>query len=501
MSDCRPRLPGSATSAERRSSSTAAGGETSSPGRRSPPDHSGSAPGSRRSRRGPDEAGDGAGARGCVERSRPRSADRGRESDGRGSVPSGRTAFDPDRLPVDDVLDRRPDRQILVVGDTVVGLTLTLLLRRAGYDPLLVSGAGAPARSRVSHLSPPVLAVLDAVGVGTRLRDRAVTVGSVSVRTPPLPDGSRTVLPADEAPEGARPAVVRTRRLRRALEERLPDRQRRADRAVDGLSRREGGLVVDFGDGIREWFDVVVDAGGGGASLRPTGHGPPESDALAQYETRVESDALPRDQLRDVWLPDALVQYAPRPGEPGGVLRVTAPRSALEAVSRDGTTGSRHGGGVLLDELGSIPSDRVESGSTTVRQLRLPDGAGRGEWWGVGRVSFCGPAACPVAPASGFAVSWGVEDAVAFVTALDGPARSASGVVDAYASGRTGRPAALRRATDAAAPDHEYPLPRPAHPSLASLGVLRHVALGSFLGERLRAVREAGFGEGPRGGS
>ena len=380
-----------------------------------------------------------------------------------------------------------------MVGETVVGLTLTLLLRRAGYDPLLVGGTGSPVPSRLTYLCAPALRVLDAVGAGTRLRERSVTVDSVSVRQVAPPEESRAVLARDGPPEETRPVVVRTRWLRRVLEERLPEEQRRAERAVDTFSRRDSGLVVEFGDGIREWFDVVVDAGGGGTSLRPAGRDPPKHDALAQYDTLVESDALPRNQVRDFWYPDAFVQLSPRPNDPGGMLRVTAPRSAIATALESETVGNSIGEGVVVDALGGIAPERVETESTTVRQVRLSDGVGRREWWGDGRVAFCGPAACPLAPGSGYGAWFGIEDAVAFVLELNGRGRPASDLVDAYASGRNRRLAALRRTAEAARPDHEYPLPRSAHPALASLGVFRHVALGEFLGERLRAVRGEAF--------
>jgi len=405
---------------------------------------------------------------------------------------SARDAAGPSWLPTDGTGGRRPDRQILVVGETVVGLALTLLLRRAGYDPLLVSGTDRPAISRVSYLCAPALRILDSIGVGSRLRKRGTRIDGVSVRRSPPAEGGSTVLPRNERSVDTRPVVVGTSDLRRALESELPDRQRRVDRTVGRLARRDDGLAVEFVDGIREWFDVAVDAGGGGASLRHEERDRPEYAVLTQYETLVEADVTSRNRLLDVWHPDGFVQRVPRPNDRGFVLRVTVPRSALATVSNGEHVESVLGGKRLPDEIRDIASEQFESESTAIRQVRLSDGGARREWWGSGRVSFCGSAACPLAPASGFAVSLGIEDAVAFASELERGARPVADVVGSYAADRKRRLTRLRRTTEAEQFDPEYPALRSAESSLASLRTLRQVALGSFLREPMRSVLDEG---------
>jgi 2-polyprenyl-6-methoxyphenol hydroxylase-like FAD-dependent oxidoreductase len=378
-----------------------------------------------------------------------------------------------------------------VVGETVVGLTLTHLLRRAGYDPLLVSGTDRPAISRVSYLCAPALRILDSIGVGSRLRKRGTGIDSVSVRrSPPAEEGS-TVLPRNERSVDTRPVVVRTSDLRSALESQLPDRQRRVDRTVGTLARRDDGLAVEFVDGIREWFDVAVDAGGGGASLRHGESDPPEYATLTQYETRVGAEAPARNRLLDVWHSDGVVQRVPRPNGPGFVRRVTAPHSALATVSNSTDGEDSLGAQRLPDDVRHIPSDGVEV--KTVRQVRLSDGSARREWWGSGRVSFCGSAACPLAPASGFAVSFGIEDAVGLTSELGQGTRPVADAVAAYATDRKRRLTRLRRTIGAEQFDPEYPTLRSAESSLASLRTLRQVALGSFLGEPMPDLQREGF--------
>jgi len=407
----------------------------------------------------------------------------------------------PDWLPDEDPITAT-DRQVLVVGDTVAGLVLTLLLERAGYDPVLVGGgeavggpgSPAPAVSRLAHLWPPALRLLEAVGVDVPAPDCGAGVDSVTVRAA---EGTLRSADADAAP--VRPALVRPTRLRRRLQARLPDAERGRDRAVDSLSHREGGLVVAFDDGVREWFDVAVDASGRARSLRadatPTSPGADGDGGavttLTQYEVSVEADtdrgATPAPtRIREGWQPGALVQSLPRPGGPGRVLRVTAAGDA-PAVS----TGMARE--ALPDGAAGVP-DLSGAESAAVRQVSsLPADPAR-TWWGRGRVAFCGGAACPFPPAGGVRVSAGIEDAVALVSQLARGPRATAEVVETYAARRARRVGTLVRAAAAARTDHAYPAPSTSRSELATLGLLRTVALAPFLGAPVADLQREGFG-------
>jgi 2-polyprenyl-6-methoxyphenol hydroxylase-like FAD-dependent oxidoreductase len=405
-----------------------------------------------------------------------------KKADKHAGEPSGLANGALHRLPTDDVISQHPDRQVLVVGDTVVGYTLTLLLGRAGYDPLLVSGTGSHAASRVTYLSSPAVQVLNAIGLRQPLRERGVHIESISVQSYTGEHSESAILVPDGLPAERRPVVVETQQLRSILKQRLPDRQVRVGRSVDTLSQQDAGLAVEFSDGIREWFDMVVGVSGWGTSLRPAGREPPTEEPLLQQEAPIEIDGRSENELRDIWHPDALVQYTPWPNEKGGLLRVTAVPSVLEKGQNAETTGASDPGGMLADELEALPLERIETEPSAVRQVSLHDDVVQRDWWGTDRVSFCGPAACPTAPASGFAVSSGIEDAVAFVKNLSGDVRPVADVVDAYVSSRDRRLRTLRQATEEARPDYEYPFPKSAQSVLGSVGTFRQLALEPFLG-------------------
>jgi 2-polyprenyl-6-methoxyphenol hydroxylase-like FAD-dependent oxidoreductase len=409
------------------------------------------------------------------------------ESTSQSDRPVDREMSIPNWVPGDDTIARNPDRQVLVVGETVVGLALAHFLRHAGYDPLLVAGTEQSSPSRVTYLWPPVLRALDAVGVGTAVLDCAAVVDSVSVRRPDSDRDRATVLRGDAASTTAPPVVVRTRDLRQVLAGSLPEDGHRGERTVDALSRRDGGLRVAFANGVTEWFDAAVDATTGDASLGPGDEELPESTRLWQYETTVDAAATDGCRLRERWYPDALVQRLPRPNRSGRLLRVTAAGSDLPAPLADDTDGeSPSDGGALASELAGVQPVRV-------RQVGLSDPEARRACWASGRVAFCGSAAYPFAPASGAAVSLGVEDALAFVRRLVGEPRPVAEVLDDYAVGRARRIATLGRTARTARSDHDYPVYASVAPPFDALATVRAVALGPFLGSSCADLQHEGF--------
>jgi 2-polyprenyl-6-methoxyphenol hydroxylase-like FAD-dependent oxidoreductase len=352
---------------------------------------------------------------------------------------------------------------VLVAGITPAGTALTLLLRAAGYDPVLVGDSDRSAPSRLAYLSPAALAVLGTLDLGGRLHEHGRTVAGVTVQQATgAGDTDPTTVTATEPPGSGRvsPTIVPTAAVTGTLYDALPRDAITLDRTVDSVTRRDGGLVVAFDDGVRESFDVVVDAGTPNAPLRSGDANEPE--LLYQYEA--SADGVPDDGLlRDVWTSEAVVQRFH--GITGGVVRITTPADGDFEPPRP---------------LSGVPD--VPDGSFTrrrVRQRRLPDGAVPDRWWGAGRIAYCGSGACPVAPATGLAPSLGISDALGLASALtrDVCVRRA---VETYAAARARRFDLLRRAVTRGS----YPVAAafPAPPSFESLRTLRAVALDPVFG-------------------
>ena len=324
----------------------------------------------------------------------------------------------------DDPLGGPPDRQVLVVGDGPAGLTLTTFLASAGFEPVIVGGDDPEPATR--HLPPATLDLLADVGVAEGVAAVAEPVRSFSVVDAGDP-GTPTTRSTDT--DAREPVVVRADRLCDRLRERLPDHTVERDRSVETIREREGAAVVEFHDGVREWFDVVVVT----AARTVEGSGATTTPRITERELTVEADELPPHHLRDVWHRNGLVQRFPSPGEPGARLRVTTTEPLPESWLAD-------------SDWPGVPGVRADTSGATewraVPQFLDATAVGSG-WWGSGHVPRCGRAGLPVAAATGLRTALAVEDAWTLASVLvDGPS-SVRGAVDAYASRRSRRLSAV----------------------------------------------------------
>ena len=388
----------------------------------------------------------------------------------------------PTWVPTDDVIGSTPDRQILVVGDTPTGLALTCLLRAAGYDPVLAGAADTPTASRVTFLSPAAMEVLGSLDAGASLLDSGVAVDTVAVGS--VRENGRVAPTVRQRPDdgGRAPTVtVPTTALSRTLDDELPAGATARDRTVRAVSAEDRAVAVRFDDGVREWFDLVVDAGVGSlrSERRGTGAGGPVT--ATQYEAVVDRPAGGR--VRDVWVPDGLVQWLPASADGDTLVRITT------AVPPAGERAIR----VVRDrpEVPDVPGFEA-FGRESVRHGRLPDATAPHCWWGSGRIARCGRAACPTAPAAGVGHSLGLTDALGLVSALARDGSAVPGAVDAYAAGRARRFDGVRRAAAGSAPASQ--VPESASEPMRSLGALRAAALEPFVGAAPAALRRGAPG-------
>lgn len=373
----------------------------------------------------------------------------------------------PQWLTGDDPLGRSHGRQVLVVGDRLAGLALTTFLTSGGLDPVLVGSGSTEPTTRL--LWPPTLGLLADVGLADEVAAVAEPATGISVvdATDAADSATRSIEP------DATPVVVRGDYLCDRFRERLPDHAVERDRTVDTVRERDGAAVVEFDDGVREWFDAVVAADAGSVD-RPRGGSATVSSVL-QREVVVDGDGLPERHLRDVWHRHALVQRFPSPRGTGPRLRVTTTEPVPDAWSTDGDwTG-----------VPGVDPDRGRSTEwRTVPQFLDAAAIGPG-WWGGGHVPRCGPAALPVAPASGLRTALAIEDAWTLASVLvDGPC-SVTETIDAYASRRSRRLSAVLDATE---PPRDGGCSKAA--ALRAVVRLRTAALGSVASEGTDAARD-----------
>jgi len=380
---------------------------------------------------------------------------------------------EPGWLTDDAPLESTVDRQVLVAGENVPGLALALALQRAGYEPVLAGPREPSAASRVTYLPSLSVRLLDAIGVGDAVLDCSRPVTAVSVRRIDGPNHGTSLRQSD--PDTPAPVVVRTRDLRRVLRGYLSPDVAREGRSIGSISGGTGGLEVTFDDGVREWFDVVVAARRIGPPLRveesETTADPIVDPELTQYETTIETG---RDsgRIHDAWTADALLQSIPQPGERADLFRVTAvgelDRSRLRASEKRAQ---------LPFDLAEAMEAVTDAPATAVRQAGTRNERSLSRW-GSGRVLRCGPAALPVAPASGLRPVLGLEDAWVLAEELALGPQSVPGVADTYARRRRTRVLEIRRrAADAVS--RPSCLPSEAlSPPLSVTRDMRAVALG-----------------------
>lgn len=366
---------------------------------------------------------DGTGQRPAAADSAESDADAGAEDDGVASGPA-LSWLD------DDVLRTAPERQVLVVGETVVGRCVAGLLDRCGYDPVLAGANVEHVESAVSVVGPRSLDVLSAIGVAADVREHGTRVESMATGCTSAAGTHPGHFPVDSPTTGSDSVVVETATLRRLFDAAGVVERARTDACVDSIANADDGLVVEFGNGVREWFDVVVDTVGTGLLDDPAAAGG-ETVAFAQYERRVDAGARAAARVHDVWARDALVQCMPVPDAGEMLLRVTTP-SADDGTGFDADAVAERFpvGRDALAAVTDVEPDVVRQASFEGRRLTRSA-------WGRGSVARCGVAACPVAPATGCRLDFGLEDAARVVTELGRGQRSLATAVDAYAADRS----------------------------------------------------------------
>jgi hypothetical protein len=202
------------------------------------------------------------------------------------------------------------DRQMLVVGAGLAGLAMAATLRHAGYDPVVLSGGERVLPSRLAVLHPVGQALFD------QLATDDPTSGHGVVR---LDDAAE---PGDGRLDGGPPVAVEAATFGTRLQRLVPDSAVRED-GVRRLERERDVLRVWFESGVREWFDLVVVAGGPDSTVHGLGESSPETDPALQVETRVDGGHASLAPSRGVWTDEGLVQTFPHPD--GGWTDATGP--------------------------------------------------------------------------------------------------------------------------------------------------------------------------------
>lgn len=295
-------------------------------------------------------------------------------------------------------------RQVLVVGDGVVGLCAAAFLGHRGLDPTVVpSTAREPADCRVV-LWPTVASMLAELGVFGELAGAITEVDTWLLATT---DG--TVCERLTAADDADPFVsVGRARLRRALRDCLPSSSVRVTKTIRTLRTADGPPLVEFEDGVDERFDLVVGADGADSTVRAVGFdvGEPVPRGTTTWRFRTDGRRGAPGTVIELWGEDARLLVGPDASGACGHLVTTiddpvAAADALAAVV--------DAGGAVAGELAPPdPDDLVGTPDRTVRADR----------WVTDRLALLGAAARPRSPLFTLGPSLGVEDAYVLAEAV-----------------------------------------------------------------------------------
>jgi len=384
----------------------------------------------------------------------------------------------------DDVIGEHLDRQVLVVGDTIVGHTLTLLLHQAGFDPLLVTASDRVYESEIAYLWPAAVQTLEFVGVDLSTLKYSTAVDTVRDMTEPTENA--TTCRSHQVGENS-PMVVPTSEVRGLLKELSTAKSRSIDREVETFTSRDYGELIEFVDGIREWFDVVLYTDTPEMPAQSPKGDPVDTSPLTQYEIALsgEEHSCENSQYIDIRTPEAHVQSVPRQRSEC-LIRITASRAPVDAITE------RIAGQLPVEATASLDTAIAETAPSTVRQTAFKHRSIDTSWWGSGRVGYCGQAVCVCAPASGFSPSFGIEDALAFVTELARNDGAGTDVVATYADRRAQRLRTLLRTVRLAGPGYVSAVQSDS--SLETVWLLRSVSLAPLFGGRLRSAQQTAFG-------
>jgi len=299
-------------------------------------------------------------------------------------------------------------RQVLVVGDDLPGLSAAAFLRERGLDPTVVGptdgSTGPGAVDRCVVLWPSAVALVDELGLGAELSPSAAEIGTWLLAT-----GEGTVLDRLEAAnDGAQPFLaVDRRRLRRALRDRLPTNSIRVTKTPRSLRTDGSHPEVEFEDGVRERFDLVVGADGTDSWVRSAGFDGPRPTPWGTTTWAFRPDGAERPgTVGEAWGADAMVAIVSTAAGACGRLVTTADDAAVAADALAGAFD--HDGHPVTDGLRPPGPDAL---------VGAPDRVLRADSWVTGGLALVGDAARTLPPCS-LAPSLAIEDAYVLAAEL-----------------------------------------------------------------------------------
>jgi 2-polyprenyl-6-methoxyphenol hydroxylase-like FAD-dependent oxidoreductase len=319
------------------------------------------------------------------------------------------------------------ERQVLVVGGSVEGLATAAFLRRAGLSPVVVTTGEHRRRDGDVVLWSAAASLLAAAGGGDDLLASAVTVHEWQLR---LSTGETERLTSPHDGADRLPFLAADRDdLRRLIRRQLSAGDVRLSKTPTRLEPTDSGVLVEFADGVRERFDVVVGGDGAHSWVRRARFDvdDPTPWGTTTWTVRSPGRVGRPGTVSERWTPDETVTCGPR-SAPGRIQFVTTEVDASDPDAAARRLPSIADAGPVA-ELSPSELIVVDGG---------PDYRVRSERWAAGRVALLGPAARPLPPTRSLTPSLSVEDAYVLAEELTSAASSTT-ALERYARRRQER--------------------------------------------------------------
>lgn len=346
--------------------------------------------------------------------------------------------------------------KIAVCGGGVGGMAVAIALQAQGHEVAVFEQSRQYGRVGADvNLTPNAVHALDRLGVGEALRANAARpTHRISKTWDTAEETSR--LPMSSAAEeryGAPQLTIHRADLLDALEEALTPGSLHLDAKVERVENLGAGAAIQFADGSRKEFDVVIGADGIHSPVRRSIFGPdaPRFTGLVSWRAVFPRDRAPGlpdlDAFTKWWGPTSDRQIVTFPLTHGKEIFVFA-TTPQEGWTEEGWT--------LPGDITELQTAYADFHPDARALLAACDSVTRSalhvrepmERWSVGHVTLLGDAAHPMVPFMAQGACMAIEDAVVLARAIEGKSRvDLPEALQAYERTRIPRTAEIQRAS------------------------------------------------------
>ncbi len=345
-------------------------------------------------------------------------------------------------------VDTRP---IAIIGAGISGLAAAIALARAGRAVEVFEQASAFRRIGAAiNLCPNAVRVLDGMGIGPALRERAhIPAYRNSLVYDTAEETSRTDLTDAEARFGAPQIMTHRADLLSALENALPAGSVHLGMRLVGLDQTADGVVLVFEDGTRRTVAGAIGADGIHSVVRAAVFGAesPTYSGMTAYR-----GIVPKERLPDLDFNGSTKWWGPTLDSMLVTFSINRGSEVFVFATKGEPEGARESWSAEADvaELRAAFADYHPDARRTLAAIDQPlktalyvrDSLPR---WGEGRVTLLGDACHPMLPFMAQGAAMGLESVAVLVRCLAEAGDDVAGAFARYERTRIARASAIQQ--------------------------------------------------------